>query len=185
MSDQSDALQTARPDVAVLLERCADGDEVAWDEIVSRYERLVYAIPVREGLDPDAAADVTQETFAALIRSLDRITEPERLGAWLMTVSRRLTWRRRAQVRATSPLETIDIEIDDASDAAVESLWVYEAMHDLDDLCRGLITALFFDPAAPSYSEIAVSLGRPVGSIGPLRSRCLDRLRGRLEETEA
>lgn len=171
----------ASADLPDLVERCRDGDRSAWDSIVARYERLIYSIPLREGLDREQAADVAQETFAALIRNLDHIDDPQRLGAWLGTVARRITWRKRAGIEVIAT-DDIEIVLDDMSDESIDALWVYEAVQALEEPCRSLITALFFDPVGPSYHEVAVAIGRPVGSIGPLRARCLDRLRRILEE---
>lgn len=169
-------------DNAALLEACRAGDARAWSEIVNRYERLVYAIPLREGLSREEAADVAQETFATLMVSLDRIAQPERLRYWLMTVARRLTWRRRQGRHATAELSPDEGEVeDDLSSDMVTAIWVYDAIQSLGEPCRTLVVSLFFDPAEPSYAEIAVALGRPLGSIGPLRSRCLERLRSMLE----
>jgi RNA polymerase sigma factor (sigma-70 family) len=152
------------------------GDQYAWSEIVSRYERLIFAIPVREGLSPDDAADVAQDTFAALLRSIATVEDPERLGSWLMTVARRLTWHRRHIVRAA---RMVDAEQRDETphDGLVQALWVYEAIQRLGEPCREMITSLFFDPAEPSYAEIALRMQLPMGSLGPMRSRCLEQLR--------
>lgn len=166
-------------DNAQLIAACRTGDHRAWAQIVDRYQRLVYAIPLREGLRRDDAADVAQETFAALVKSLHRIKDPDRLGYWLMTVARRMSWRiRDGQSHAIVDLD--QIESDESltvGDETLEALWVYEAVMHLDDPCRSLVLALFFDPTEPSYGQVALRLGRPLGSIGPLRARCLDRLR--------
>lgn len=173
-----------RLDTAALLARCRTGDHAAWDKLVDRYERLVYAIALREGLDREDAADVTQETFAALVRGMDTIEDPDRLGYWLMTVARRNTWRTRGRSNNKNvPIESITVTSEDWSADALRALWVYEAVQQLDEPCRSLILALFFDPDGPSYGQVAVDIGRPIGSIGPLRSRCLDRLRTILEAT--
>ncbi len=74
------------PSNASLLQRCRSGDQLAWSDLVSRYERLVFAIPIREGLDAETAADIAQYTFTELHRCLDTIREPERLGGWLVVV---------------------------------------------------------------------------------------------------
>jgi RNA polymerase sigma factor (sigma-70 family) len=166
------------PDNAALVEACRGGDALAWNEIVDRYERLVYAIPLNEGLTSEEAADVAQETFATLIAGLDQISRPDRLGSWLMTVARRLTWRaRHHKSRHSVDVESVEVGVDAEHDGHIDALWVYEAVQDLSDPCRSLVVSLFFDPAEPSYAEIAVKLGRPLGSVGPLRARCLDRLK--------
>ena len=170
-------------DNSSLLEACRSGDPRAWSRIVDRYERLVYAIPLREGLSRDDAADVAQETFAALIRGIDRINDPDRLAAWLITVARRLSWHRKSGTSDALDVVAVDLAGDrDMAGDTTQTVWVYEAIQSLGEPCRSLVIALFFDPVEPTYAEIALRLGRPVGSIGPLRARCLDRLRCALEQ---
>jgi DNA-directed RNA polymerase specialized sigma24 family protein len=59
------------------------------------------------------------------------------------------------------------------------------ALHDglarLGAPCRDLLAARYFDPAEPSYAEIAQRMGRALGGIGPLRARCRERLRDLIE----
>lgn len=172
---------------AVLIARCMAGEFGAWNELVTRYERLVYAIPLREGLSEHDAAEISQATFETLIQSLRRIQEPERLGHWLMTVARRLTWRRRTTRRTEV---SVGLEGPEPPTTRDDAQWertveVYDAILELGDPCRSLIFGLFFDPAEPSYDELARLLGMAVGSIGPLRGRCLARLRSALEEGAA
>jgi RNA polymerase sigma factor (sigma-70 family) len=171
------------PSNGALIEACRTGDQQAWSTIVSRYERLVYAIPLREGLDADLAAEVAQECFLALLTALDKIDDPGRLGYWLMTVARRLSWRARNRLRREQ--NSTEVPTDEPDERLPDDLetawWVHEAVQSLGQPCRDLVIALFFDPAEPQYSEIAVKLGRPLGSIGPLRHRCLERLRRALE----
>jgi len=76
-----------------LLLACRQGHESAWEALIDRYQRLIYAIPRRAGLDKDAAADVFQEVFATLFEKLNDIAEPDRLQAWLVTTAKRKTWR--------------------------------------------------------------------------------------------
>jgi len=174
---------SSSPSNAELLAGCRRGDNAAWDELVARYQRLVYAVPVREGLSTADAAEISQSTFEALIESLERIREPERIGFWLTTVARRLTWRRRTDNRAELSLGEVPLDdvVDDQSGDWVRSVAVYDAVAQLAEPCRSLIFGLFFDPAEPSYGELSRALDLAVGSIGPMRSRCLDRLRDRLD----
>jgi len=148
----------------------------------------VYAIPIKEGMDPDEAGDIAQETFAELLRSVETIREPDRLGYWLATVCRRAVWKRRNSTRQLLSIELSDNTIgptEDFADELIGALEVYDAVQDLGEPCRSLIIGLFFDPAQPDYTSIAMQLGRPSGSIGPLRGRCLARLRALLMEVSA
>lgn len=166
---------------AVLLERCAAADTVAWEHLVARYERLTFSIARREGLDVEAAADVTQSVFATLLERLDDIREPDRLGSWLATVTRRTSWRVTSRASREGPLDDIEIVADEPE--YEQALWVHRAVHDLNEPCRTIVVSLFFDPTQPSYDEIATGIGRPVGSVGPMRARCLQTLKRLLSET--
>src|SRR5215216_4440453 len=72
---------------------CRRGDQLAWEKLIRRYQRLIYAIPLRAWLDEDQAADVFQDVFTTLFQKLNDIEEPEKLHAWLVTTTRRKTWR--------------------------------------------------------------------------------------------
>lgn len=170
------------PTDAELITRCRAKDPEAWRLLVERYERLVYAVAVRNGLSAEDAADVTQTTFVTLIDSLTRIRDHERLASWLMTVARRQSWRQRNVSRRSVPLEFADeLTVDPL--AEWDSLTaVHDALAELGGTCRELIVALYFDPAEPSYADIAERMGRSIGGIGPMRGRCLTKLRALLEE---
>lgn len=172
---------------AELLGRCKSGDSAAWREIVRRYERLVYSIPMREGLGPDQASDITQTTFTHLCAGIDDIRDPERLAWWLMTVTRRQVWRAR-EARRTEPRnpdEFLDLLGEDESvDQHDRTLWVHEAVVGLGEPCRSIITEMFLASDEPTYAEIADRVSVPVGTVGPMRGRCLARLRQALEAAE-
>jgi RNA polymerase sigma factor (sigma-70 family) len=173
-----------------LLRRCRERDGEAWAELVSTYERLVFCVACREGLGADDAADVTQIVFESLLTALPNLRDDERLPAWLFSVARRQAWRvrdRRQRERPASPLVEDDAvtplaaENDDWCSEVESSLCLRKALLELGEPCRSLLIALYFDSTCPSYAEVAVRLGRPLGSIGPSRARCLDHLRGLME----
>ncbi|WP_436701262.1 RNA polymerase sigma factor [Nocardioides sp. BYT-33-1] len=165
-----------------LLRRCRRRDTEAWNLLVGRYERLVYTVAVRNGLGPEDAADVTQATFVALIDALDRLQDDEKVASWLMTVARRQAWRTRNLSRRTTTLEAPPEGVTDPfADWAVTTT-LHDALATLGGTCRELLLALYFEPDAPSYAEIARRFGRSVGGIGPLRGRCLDKLRAIMGE---
>lgn len=169
---------------AALIRACLDGDTAAWEQIVTAYERLVFAIALREGLDREDASDVTQDVFATLVSSLDTIADPDRLESWIMTVTRRRVWRKRADRVSGSTTDPRFDATDDPSEAFLDAVWVYESVKALGEPCTSLIHALFFDPDEPSYEAVAQQLDRPIGSIGPTRSRCLSALRRVIESEE-
>lgn len=179
-----------------LLLACQRGEEAAWNTLISRYQRLIYAIPRRAGLNVDLSADVFQEVFKTLLENLDDIEQPERLQAWLVTTARRKTWRlisRESQsLNNLVDLETGEVELSELADNSPlpvdlllqmeEQHTVQRAVQSLDDRCRKLLTLLFYQEEALSYSEIAVRVGLSEGSIGPTRARCLQKLLRMLEK---
>ena len=177
-------------DVAALVLAAAAGDQVAWDGIVERYHRLVWAVVRSYRLSASDAADVTQITWLRLVEHLGSIRDPARVGAWLATTARRealrLSRQRRADLDRTTEVDLVVLPSDspsvedallrDEADAAL-----HRALRGLGDRCQQLLRALACSPPA-HYDEISQALGMPVGSIGPTRGRCLDRLRAILIE---
>jgi RNA polymerase sigma factor (sigma-70 family) len=165
-----------------LLTACRKGDSDAWEMLVKRYERLVFSVALRNGVTREEAADITQMTFVALLESIEKLRDEQRVASRLMSVARRLSWRQRRR----SERERVGLDGVTWSDDAIAS-WervavIHEGLQRLGRTCRELILALYFDPAAPSYAQVAERLGRPIGGIGPMRARCLQRLRSLLGE---
>lgn len=173
---------------------CRRGDTSAWEALVSRYQRLAYAIPRRAGLDREQSADVCQRVFVILVEKIDQIEQPARIGAWLATAAKHETWRisRREQAAGAMKHLTGDDQFAEGPVADTflpdEELLRLEEQHtvrlavaQLDQRCRRLLTLLFYRPDVPPYAEIAAALGMSEGSIGPTRARCLQKLRGLLD----
>jgi len=176
-----------------LIIACRRGDERAWETLIARYERLVFSIARRHGLSADDAADVTQTVFIILLQSIDRLSDDVNLGGWLTTVTRRHTWRALARRGRELPGEKEDVaesavllgrQTSDPIDRWETLQAVHEALNRLNERCRQLLLALYFDPTEPSYAEVAARLNMPVGSIGPTRARCLAKLKALLEEDD-
>ena len=177
-----------------LIQRCRQGSAGAWQQLLNRYERLVYSIPLKYGLSRDDAADIAQITFTILIQNINSLAENSRLGPWLVTVARRHTWRlldRNRRVSASDFLEGAHIAeravLLGKSDAdSIEhwelAEWLDTGLSKIGESCRELLLALYFQPERSSYAEVAARLSMPVGSIGPSRARCLKRLRRVLDE---
>jgi len=178
----------AEPD-RELIQRCRRGSVGAWHQVLNRYERLVFSIPLRYGLSQDDAADIVQTTFTALVQNMDKLAEDSRLGAWLTTVARRNTWRLLERNRREIPSEHLESRsiaesavVLGRSDAhSIERWeltdWLDTGLSQLSERCRKLLTALYFRPEFSSYAEVAEHFSMPLGSIGPTRARCLKRFK--------
>lgn len=181
-----------------LVQRCRRGEAAAWRQLVQRYAALVHSIPVRYGLTPPEVDDIGQEVFLALAQGLHQLEEPERLPAWLITTTRRLTWRAIQKSKLEQPAADGDLADTLAAQQAkiltrtvptiseVVAGWqrqevIQQGLQRLGERCRVLLYLIFLDPTEPSYDDVSARLDIPKGSIGPTRNRCLQRLRAILE----
>jgi RNA polymerase sigma factor (sigma-70 family) len=179
-------IQARSTQVTDLVAKARAGDQQAWEALVERYAPLIWSVCRRRGLDEADAKDVGQSVWLQLVDQLDRIRDPAALAGWLATSTRRECGRvlRAAQRRyAAGYGQDADTLPDEQTLTAEEELLaaerhaaVREAFADLSPCCQRLITLLAADPAV-SYTEIGATLGIRIGSIGPTRRRCLDRLR--------
>ncbi len=180
-------------DVADLVRRAATGDCTAWERLVDKFSRLLWAMTRDFKLPESDAADVVQATWLRLLEHIDRIEYPERIGSWLATTARHECLRhlaagkrvmvgrgrpRRVQRRSSSHQP----EVDERLLAEERAQAVRAALSTLPSRSRQLLELLMADPPV-SYTEISDQLGVPIGSIGPTRGRCLERLRLVLQAT--
>jgi len=166
-----------------LVHAAAAGDQAAWDTIVDRFQGLVWATARAHRLAPADAADVAQTTWLRLVEHLDRIREPQRLGAWLATTARHECLRHIRLHGRELPSDDTDV-FEGPSDEAPElrlftverdvALW--RAFASLGERCQALLR-LLVSQDEPSYEEIGAALDMPIGAIGPTRMRCLEKLR--------
>ena len=166
-----------------LLEQAARGDQQAWDAIVDRFSGLVWATARAHRLSRDDAADVAQTTWLRLVEHLDRIHDPERLGAWLATTARHESLRLIRRGTREQPTDEPDLFESPDADTIDRLLLeqerdglLWQAFASLSDRCKTLLRMLLADEP-PSYEEVGAALDMPVGAIGPTRGRCLDQLR--------
>ena len=185
------AFQAARlqTDDAKLVRRCRAGDQTAWNELVDRYQRLIYSVPRRAGLSEEQAADVFQEVFVTLLEKIDDIKEPEKIRAWMVTTAKFKTW---GVIRGTKDRygpatdEEMDAEmaaIPDTSPLADEMLIEVEEQHLIrsalkliEERCQRILSMIYLCDPAASYAEVASAIGVGETSISPLRTRCLKKL---------
>jgi RNA polymerase sigma factor (sigma-70 family) len=177
-----------RYDLAVtdLVTRAHGGDQQAWDALVERHTPLIWSICRRYRLGGADAEDAAQAVWLRLVDQLDTIREPAAIAGWLATTTRRECCRAlRAARRSQAAWSARDAETipDQQARTAEHELLAAErhaalrqALAHLTPRDQQLIAILTTDPPLP-YAEISARLGIPVGSIGPTRGRCLDKLR--------
>lgn len=161
------------------------GDARAWDALVERFAPLIWSICRKYRLDRTDAEDVGQNVWMIFVNHLDSVRDPAALPGWLVTIARRECFK---VLRATCKVPANGKALEDTP-----AEWAVSAEHDLilaersaalhEAFCRlplssqRLLTLLIADPPVP-YAEISARLGIPIGSIGPSRRRCLEKLRG-------
>ena len=169
-----------------LVTRARKSDKQAWDALVERYSPLIWSICRSHQLGDADAEDVGQNVWLQLVQQLDRIHDPAALPGWLATVTRRECSRvlrmARGPLAAGYVLDADALPDEQAGTteqellAAEQQAALRQAFRDLPPCGQRLIALLLEDPPV-LYAELSVRLGIPVGSIGPNRGRCLDKLR--------
>ncbi|CAM5599677.1 RNA polymerase sigma24 factor OS=Streptomyces viridochromogenes OX=1938 GN=ACM01_06180 PE=3 SV=1 [Streptomyces viridochromogenes] len=184
-----------RADVGALVRSAVDGDAAAWKALVEGLSPLVWSVVRAHRLGDADAHEVYQTVWFRFAQNLGRIREPEKAGSWLASTARHESLKvlkslRRLTVTSDPQLldrvseeRTPEQSVLDSEEAAAESeriRWMWQEFEELGDRCRQLLRVLMASPP-PSYQEVSAALGIAVGSIGPLRQRCLRRLRARLD----
>ncbi|UYM05072.1 RNA polymerase sigma factor [Solicola gregarius] len=175
--------------VAGLFTRWCDGDRAALDELVRTSTPALWHLVRAYGLDRHSAEDVVQTTWMALVRNRDRIEDAQAVTAWLATTARREAWRvaKDASRQTVTDEETVadalpaGVPVDEQVQVADESRRLWNTVRRLSHRCQRLLRVIAFEDR-PDYRRLASELEMPVGSIGPTRGRCLDKLRVLLDE---
>ncbi|GAA4704089.1 sigma-70 family RNA polymerase sigma factor [Pseudonocardia yuanmonensis] len=175
-------------DVAAVVHRAAGGEEAAWHQLVESFSSLVWSVALRQGLSRPDAGEAVQMTFLRLVENLGRLREPEALGGWLATTARREAWRVSRRVAKEVPTEsTADLDAGAVDPGPEERALVGErarvvrqAFGRLPERCARLLELVVI--LALPYTQVARMLEMPIGSIGPTRARCLQRLRALLAD---
>jgi len=176
----------ADPTVSDLVARAKNGERQAWDALVERFAPLIWSICRRHRLGHADTDDVGQSVWLRLVDQLDRVRDPAALPGWLATTARRECLRVLGTMQGPrGTMYALDMESmpDDRAGRADQGLLdaerhaaLREAFSQLPPNGQQLMALLIADPPLP-YADISAKLGIPVGSIGPNRSRYLDKMR--------
>jgi RNA polymerase sigma factor (sigma-70 family) len=179
-------------DLATLLRAASEGDQEAWNAITDRFTSLLWSVARSYRLGSDDAEDVVQNTWLRLLENLTKIDNPEALPGWLATTARREALgilRRRGRTVLTRD-EDLGVDLADPASTDLDSallederdveLWASFAK--LPERCQQLLRVLMACDR-PVYAEVSAAFDMPIGSIGPTRRRCLERLRKLVAES--
>ena len=163
------------------------GDPAGLDDLVARMTPVLWHVVRSYRLSPEAAEDVVQGTWLALVRNGAQISDGQAVARWLTTTARRAAWRAASRVGRDRSVDPADLAEYGPTEESAESsavahdeharLWA--AVRVLDERCQRLLRVVAFLPR-PDYAALSADLQMPVGSIGPTRGRCLAKLRAKL-----
>ena len=167
-----------------LIALCLKGDSLAWETLILRYRRLMYSVPVKFGFSSADASDVFQAACVKLLEHLHEVKDDRKVGLWLMKTTVRMCIQLRGlKTRESGTEEEVEEPLDPAENleelqlAIEKQQRIRESVEELPTRCRSLIEMLYFNIEPLSYDEISQKLGMPVPSVGPIRARCLEKLR--------
>ncbi|AWS40939.1 RNA polymerase sigma factor [Streptosporangium sp. 'caverna'] len=185
-----------RDSIGKLFQAAVGGDAAAWKALVEGLSPLVWSVVRAHGLTEADGQEVYQTTWFRFAQHLRRIREPEKAGSWLASTARHECLKVIKAARRLAPTDDPEVldragddrtpeqSVIDSEEAAAEAervRQVWRAFQELGENCRRLLRVLMASPP-PSYQEVSAALGIAVGSIGPIRQRCLRRLRTHLAE---
>src|SRR3954464_8640797 len=174
-----------------LVQGCIQGDPKAWEELVDKYKRLIYSIPIKYGASSADAADVFQSVCIEVMNCLPQLKNIDSLRSWLITVTVRQSYRWKKKQSSHVELDAMEPDIAAGLPATppAETLFQLEeeqivrnVVAKLEPRHRALEQLLFFEQPPFTRSEMARRIGVATGSIGFIRGRCLEKLRKALVE---
>jgi RNA polymerase sigma-70 factor (ECF subfamily) len=166
---------------AELVRRCRSGDPEAWNELVERYARYVYAIAVRGfRLSDRDAEDVFQDVFTRIYTRLDSLRDESALRPWIAQLTRRRCLDAISSAGREQPAPDVVVEEGTTDLAEIEEAFaVREALAELSGSCQEILDRFF--SRDQSYRTISDELEIPAGTIASRIARCLGKLREELE----
>jgi len=177
-------------EAAVLLTRWREGDHQSLDLLVRLLTPVLWQVVRAYRLDRATSEDVVQTVWMTFVRRSETIGDPQAVVRWLTVTARRDALRTSRSVQRVEVTQdgVLDLrgDVQDSPENEVlrasrdEELW--RAVSGLSRRCQMLLRVVAFSPR-PDYARLSAHLGMPMGSIGPTRGRCLQKLRALLNAT--
>jgi RNA polymerase sigma-70 factor, ECF subfamily len=177
-----------------LLERCRQGDDLAWEAFVRQFERRIYSIASGYASGPEEARDWAQDVFVRLYETRGRWAPVEGFVPWLVRVARNVCLDQLRRKKARPPAE--DIQADEMWDLASSAAGpeaeletvgkqriVWRALQSLGHLSREIIQLK--EIQGLSLQEVAAMLRVPIGTVKSRSNRARLELAERVLALEA
>ncbi len=174
-------------EVETLIAECLIRRESAWEEFLRRYQDLIYSCLRRYSLPEDDTREAFQITVAAIVTSLQNLRQPDRLSSWIIGIAVRQGAKRAQAIgreRATDPEDEQLLDLPSAEELPESERLVLErtyqvrlALGTLGERCQRILSALFLEVPPKDYEALAAEEGISSGSVGPIRGRCLERMK--------
>ena len=157
-----------------LLERCLQGDALAWEMLVRQHQSRLYALAFHYVGSAEDARDLTQDVFVRIYQNLDACTEAAHFVPWTIRIARNACIDRLRRRKARPPAQDLAAEamVDltapgpspaDTYHAGARRRLVHLALQSLSELSREII--LLKDIQGLQFEEIAAMLDVPVGTL--------------------
>jgi RNA polymerase sigma factor (sigma-70 family) len=175
-------------DATPLVRAARSGDALAWHKLIDNYSGMLAARARAFRLSREDTQDVVQTTWLRAMEHIDQLKDGKRLAGWLATIATREAIRLIGQRQRE--ICTDDAELIDRPDPNMRHPDREIARRQLSKVVAKMVADLpashrvVFEALAERelpYAAIASATGRPIGSIGPTRARCLKRLRVQLQ----
>lgn len=161
-------------EMTTILERCRQGDELAWEALVRQHQSRVYAVALQYVRDADDARDLAQEIFVKVYQRLDSFHGSETFLPWLMRLARNAAIDHLRRRKARPPRQDVPVEenlpLPDKRPSPAVNLesadrrqLVHHALGQLNETNREMI--VLKDIQGLNLKEIATILGIPVGTV--------------------
>ena len=168
-----------------LVHGCLHGNEEAWVAVWEKYGPLVKAVSRRVGCDPEEARDVVQRVALVALQNLKSLENPDKLAGWLAGVARLQsleTIRQRRPDASTQDIQpAVTSRVEERMIRDQELALLHRAFGRLEDRCQRILHRLELKEPADSYRAVAAAEGLSETSMGPIRRRCMQRLRKIIE----
>ncbi|MEM9643642.1 MAG: RNA polymerase sigma factor [Planctomycetota bacterium] len=174
------------PTDAILVLRCQLGDHSAWDALVRRWHPRLWSFISRMLTDRQIAEDTLQIVWLKVVRSLVRLKDPARLDAWMFRIARMSVadqLRRRYRMTVVEPLESDQVEEDEALGALESQELIQQGLRNLVPIDREAIVLHYIEQF--SIADVAAICGVAEGTIKSRLHRARRTLRDALSPHES